>query len=245
MISWIVMRIGRKLKAATKTVLSIVKGRSIANLPESLISRADIISFDVFDTLVIRSVKTPSDVFDLVESAYNTESSAKAISGYKSIRMNAEQKARRESVYNEITLEEIFNNLNDIYGVEVCNRLKEIELKTELEVCHTNDEMAAFYRRMKDEGKRIVIVSDMYLSGEEIGRILEKCGFADYERLYVSSDYRKTKRDGSLFDQVITDCCVTDVSRILHIGDHPRSDYSVPKNKGLKAFLYRKTGVNS
>ena len=232
------MRIGRKLKSVTKTVLSIVKGRRIANLPESLIRRADIISFDVFDTLVIRSVKTPSDVFNLVESEYNRENPDKAISGYKSTRVDAEQKARRESAYKEITLEEIFNDLNDTYGVEVCNKLKDIELKTELEVCHANDEMASFYCRMKEEGKRIVIVSDMYLSGEEIGRILEKCVFADYERLYVSSDYRKTKRDGSLFDEVITDCGVTDVIRILHVGDHPISDYSVPKKKGLQAFLY-------
>ena len=100
-------------------------------------------------------------------------------------------------------------------------------------------QMFDLYQKVQSTDKRIVIVSDMYLTGDFVTMLLEKCGITGYERLYVSSEYHKNKKYGDLFDIVVNDMGCS-ASEIIHIGDNPFGDYFVPKAKGLKAFLYRK-----
>ena len=77
-----------------------------------------IVTFDIFDTLVKRNVYSPVDVFQLIEKQYNREHTIK-IKGFASERSAAEQKARRDSKYEEITLDEIYNKLS--YDARVCS----------------------------------------------------------------------------------------------------------------------------
>ena len=61
-----------------------------------------IVSFDIFDTLLKRNVGRPSDVFSVMEYA-NSD-----LMGFKNARIFAEQEARKESQYEEVTLNEIY-----------------------------------------------------------------------------------------------------------------------------------------
>lgn len=224
------MRPGKTAKNLVKKILSGVRGKDIGALPESVIAGVDIISFDVFDTLVQRTVDKPSDVFDIVAGKSN-------ISDFKAQRMLAEKRARERVGSSEIRLIDIYGELNSIY--KDCDWLMLLEIESELEVCRADEKMKAFYERAKDLGKRIVITSDMYLPSEVIGVILKKCGYEGYEKLFVSSEYGVMKRDGRLYDVVKKACEVSDGSCILHIGDHPLADYTAAKKMGLHSFLYR------
>ena len=109
-----------------------------------------IVTFDIFDTLVKRNVYSPVDVFQLIEKQYNREHTIK-IKGFASERAAAEQKARRDSKYEEITLDEIYNKLS--YDARVCSELKKIELNTELNICSPNTVMLDIYNKLLDKGK--------------------------------------------------------------------------------------------
>ena len=227
----------RALKKFLRSVLAKCQGKAIDKIPETMIEQAQTISFDVFDTLVLRTVANPTDVFEVVESSYNKGDHGKTISSFKSERIKAESVARSKSEGKEITLDAIYQELGEVYDPATVDVLKTIEVNTELDVCAANPELLSFYQRMKGLGKRIVMVSDMYLPSEVIGNILARCGYGGYEKLYVSSEYGVMKRYGDLFELVKKD--YSDGS-ILHIGDHPIADYSVAKKKGVMAFLYRR-----
>lgn len=227
----------RKIKKWIKNILIRAKGKEISKLSDAVIDRAEIISFDVFDTLVVRNVKEPADVFDLVENAYNRENPGKQIIGFKRIRIESERRARSNSKYKEITLDEIYDELESIYG-DSCKRLRELEISMEKNICQANEEMKCFYDKMRELGKRIIIISDMYLSKEIIKDILDRCGYEGYEKIFVSSEYRLMKRDGSLFEIVKQEYVVGENRCTLHIGDHPLADDIAPKKKGLQTFLY-------
>lgn len=44
-----------------------------------LIDKADIVSFDVFDTLITRMVSNPTQIFDIVQEEYNKKKQKKNI----------------------------------------------------------------------------------------------------------------------------------------------------------------------
>ena len=225
------MRPGKTAKKLVKEFLSKTRGKDIGALPDSVIASVQIISFDVFDTLVLRSVDEPSDVFDIVAGKSN-------LTDFKAQRIKAEQKARNKAGSSEIRLADIYSELNDVY--KESDELMRMEIESELEVCRADEKMKAFYERVKDMGKRIVITSDMYLPSETIASILYKCGYEGYEKLFVSSEYGVMKRDGRLYEVVKKECEVGDGSCILHIGDHPLADDIKAKKAGLRSFLYRK-----
>lgn len=201
---------------------------------ERAIERAKIVSFDIFDTLVKRNVKTPEDVHDLVHKEFFRQTGFD-ITEYQKIRVNSEKEARKYSKKEEISLEDIFGFLS---GVSDSNKkkLQKIEEETELAICCPDLRMKAIYEYALKAGKRVIITSDMYLDEEIIKKILHKCGYYNFEKLYLSSSYGLCKSTGSIFD-VIKGDYASFQGKIFHIGDNVKSDYFMPKRKGLDALL--------
>lgn len=226
----------KNVKTRIRLMISRIIGKKMEGNKslDRLLKSVQIVSFDVFDTLIFRDARLPSDIFDIVGKKVL---SANEATGFKAVRIQAEKdsKAGKE----ETTLDEIYDKLTATYGKEKSDRLKETEISTELESCHVNPEALRFFNRLKESGKRIVIVSDMYLSADTIGKILSDAGYNGYEKLFVSSEYGKTKRSGSLYGYAANELGVR-TDQILHIGDNLRSDYLSAKKQGLKAMLYKR-----
>ena len=187
---------------------------------------AEVVSFDVFDTLIFREVKTPEEVFALA---------APDDLGFKAARIEAERYIRENTAAEDITIDEIYGRLALKYGNEKAEELKDKEIGKEMELAYANPEALRFFEYLKTKGKRIVITSDMYLPEKIVDQMLRKNGFEGYEKLYVSGDRGVAKRTGHLYD-LLKEELGTD--SIVHIGDHARSDYYMAMRSGIKAFLY-------
>ena len=203
-----------------------------------VIQRYQVISFDIFDTLIKRNVSLATQIFDIVETRYNRLHPEKAISGFKNMRIRAEQAVREETPSREITYEEIYKKCASIMTGEVVESLQDlmdIEVQTEIDYCEPNIPVRDVYQQCLSLGKRVIIISDMYLPKTIIEIILEKCGIIGYERLYLSSEVGKQKKTGELFDYVIKDIDVK-AKNILHFGDRKKADNLMPRLKGMKSF---------
>ncbi len=225
------------IKTSVRYALSYILGSRL-DKAYSRVKDSEVVSFDVFDTLIFRRCR-PHDVFTAAEKKYNALSSSN-IASFREDRLRAEHSARSKTTLEEITLDEIYDELAAKYDPSQLGKLKSAELEAELEAVYPNREMQRFYASMLDEGRKVIIVSDMYLPERIISRMLEQCGYRDYTNLYVSSEYRTSKRYGGLFRQVLND---EGNAGIFHIGDHVISDYLMPKKMGIKSFLYRSPRV--
>ena len=78
------------------------------------IDKANIVTFDIFDTLIKRNVEKPEDVFKLVEAHYNLHNK-NSIKKFTEYRIKAEREARIKSIKEEVSLDEIYNVLKSIY----------------------------------------------------------------------------------------------------------------------------------
>lgn len=203
----------------------------------------DVISFDVFDTLLLRRVASPEDVFELIGKKLNTIN-------YRSRRIFAESEARRRSVNGEVTLEDICKVIEEFFNIEA-TKAYDAELQAEREVCFANPYFVDLLRNQNLSTKQIIVVSDMYLPSSFINELLSSNCF-HINKVYVSCEYDCSKADGKLWAIVKADFSS---KKMLHIGDNYISDMKMCGKAGID-FIgvpniswayspYRQCGVHS
>jgi HAD superfamily hydrolase (TIGR01549 family) len=192
-----------------------------------LIDKHKIISFDVFDTLICRDVNNYKIVFEVIEKKL-IKKYGDLFVGFAEKRIDAERKTR-ELINREVTLDEIYANLNYTNN----DIIKKIEEETEIGLTSPNPVIIPIYNYCVKNNKTVVVTSDMYLSEDIIRRILTKNGFEGYTNIFVSSEFGEKKRNGKLFKRVVDELRVKP-KEILHIGDNIRSDVIFANLSGIK-----------
>ena len=191
----------------------------------------DVVSFDIFDTLIFRPFSEPTDVFLFVGNELD-------FMDFKNIRMWAEHEARmkckKQHGHTEINLCDIWNRLEIMTGLSA-EKGMQLEEYYESKFCYANPFMSQVYKKLKELGKRIVITSDMYLSAEFLEKLLKQNGYDGFEKLFVSCEYKTGKSQGDLYDVVKKE--VVDAS-ILHIGDNLHSDIKMARKHSVNALHY-------
>lgn len=199
----------------------------------------DIISFDVFDTLIERKVEHPTQIFVQVAEKYF--SSDKEIESFKKHRILAEQEARRNSPNGEVNLNDIYNALYQ-YDSLLKQKLKQSELSTELDSCRPRNQYVKLFNRLKTEDKLVVLISDMYLSKETISKMLTKCGIEGYKYLFVSNECGCDKRSGKLFKYAQNRFNMSGKKQ-LHWGDSLKADVLGALKAGITPRLVLKKNI--
>ncbi|MEM8867822.1 MAG: HAD family hydrolase [Verrucomicrobiota bacterium] len=194
-----------------------------------------VVSFDIFDTLISRSVPEPHDVFSVVEAEYNCRYSEESISDFRQARVDAEYRVRAAINFKEVSLETICEELSKVYGAEVARRLAEVELAVESQLSIRKPIGYDVYVAAISAGLRVVLTSDMYLSKEFIAGLLAKNGIDGYSELFVSSELDCMKSDGSLFDYIYEKLGIQ-ANEMIHLGDHLKSDFLRPILKGGASY---------
>ncbi len=199
-----------------------------------------IISFDIFDTLVQRPLFEPKDLFELLSAKY-IELTNDCIIDFAVAREQSELNARKITDRQEITLDEIYDDLSKNYSIspDVLKQIKAYEVELEINLCVARKSIYEIYKLAKGLNKKILFVSDMYLSKETIIKILDKSGYSVYDKLFLSSDIMLTKEKGDIFEYIINDHNYLAVD-VLHIGDNKHSDVQMPRKYGITSFFYPK-----
>lgn len=192
----------------------------------------DVVSFDIFDTLILRPLMHPVDLFRLMESRLGYP-------GFYNIRRNAEQKVREKSrlCYGnmEVTLADIWKEVEYKTGIPASKGM-EVEIEYEMRYCLANPYMKKVFDILIEQGKTVIIVSDMYLTKEPMERLLKKAGYEGYEKLYISCEYHTNKRSGGLYEYVKRDY---EGKSIIHVGDNTESDIQSARRAGLSTKFYQ------
>ena len=196
------------------------------------IDKYPVISFDIFDTLVERNTLNPSEIFSRTAKKHMSDEQVQI---FVNKRVNAEKKARELRGDREVTLDEIYCQLSLEYG-ELASELLKTEIAEEIEACHIKVQTRDIYNKAIDVADKVFLISDMYLSKEVIGKILEKCDIAGYNKLYISNEYRVNKISGELFQIVKTENSISN-EHWLHFGDSLKADYLGARKIGIDAVM--------
>lgn len=206
-----------------------------------------IASFDVFDTVLTRSVGEPASLFLLLGKRLAAQDWIQCSPAeFAKLRVEAEARARAKSGQMEVTLSIIYGELCSAMGMKysAAPLLMEAEREIEAEMSRIVPGGAELIAQARRSQKKIIYVSDFYMPGSFVGRLLEKNGLlADGERCYVSADLGTTKASGELYADVIRTEAVQPW-RITHCGNHPKSDVSIAKRRGLRVEPFLAANLN-
>ena len=197
-----------------------------------------VITFDVYDTLVFRVIYKDRDLWHLVDREYQKRNHAKPIGFYKK-REAADHKARKTYSYREVTLDEIYEVFADLYGQELADACKALEIELEINLTFPNDEVIEAYQYALQQNKKVYIISDMYLTDTIIGQVLEHNKITGYDKLFVSCIYHKTKHEGGALFSAVLEEIQAEAKDVLHIGNDVKADIQQSKAIGLDAYLIK------
>lgn len=181
----------------------------------------DVISFDIFDTLITRMIVSPNDIFELI----NLEISASLLKGdsFSTARRKAELSIGEKIKPEDPNLDQIYKELAKIYSLDAkeAEKLKKRELEFEKKFLIPRQDMLSLFNELKEDGKEIILISDMYLSKKQLTTILKNCGYTGYRELYVSSETNMRKDRGDIWPWIKEKYAG---KRFIHIGDNEESD---------------------
>lgn len=193
------------------------------------IEKADIVSFDLFDTLITRKVYSYTDIFELV----NIELIKKgmAIPDFCKLRLSSE----KELSYDKApTLEKIYERVLNVSGVKdiSAKSLAELEFKIDLSTITTRKAVCDIFNSIIQSGKKVIITTDCYYKKEQMEKLLDAVSITGYDKLFISCEY-DTSKTQHLFDEV---SAYAEGSSILHVGDDEAADIKAAVAKGFDTY---------
>ncbi|WP_239334932.1 haloacid dehalogenase [Frankia sp. CiP3] len=210
---------------------------------------AEVLTLDVFDTLLFRLVPEPTHAFLLLGRRLVTAGllpPAVSAGQFAQLRVHAETRARQHARAARGTLEarldEIWSVLMPaIPGSGGVDEMITMEVDLERDVCRADLAVAELAElTITKLGRPVYLVSDTYFSPEQLRRLLRRPELAGirFTRILTSSDAGVGKSDG-LFTHVLAAAGVAP-SRVIHLGDNPVADVEGAREHGIIAVHYPK-----
>lgn len=194
----------------------------------------DLVSFDVFDTLVLRPFLTAAGARAFLG---HVARQLHGIEGFVEARELAEQRARAR-LQHDPTLRSIYEQMARMPGHAdwPVDALRELELSLEQTMLRTRHTIVAPLARLQAEARRIAL-SDMYLERNDLQRALPPQVLALATELQVSCETGRRKDDPATWHAIAHEQGVAP-ARWLHIGDNELSDVQVPLDQGLRTPIH-------
>ena len=226
--------------------------RAAADLRSALAEvRPDVLLSDVFDTLLLRTCH-PEDVkrraADRLAARLGLRRSGAAVYDLRAqLELRAYARAAEQGHDEEFRLRDVAQDLCDALadepglqaaGEDPVELVVALELEVEREVQRLDHAVSEVLLEHVQGGGRLVLVSDFYLSGDDLTALVTAAGWPDraHERLVVSADHLRTKRSGRLYDLVLEDLGISP-DRVLMVGDNEHSDGASARSRGLRAVV--------
>lgn len=192
----------------------------------------DAVSFDLFDTLIMRQVLFPSDVFELVDERLRQHGIM--IEDFPARRMASEKELSRERAPR---LTEIYSYMKNTYQIAEIEpeQMAVLEWEIDCGLVVPRKDVCEMFSSLMACGKKTYIISDSYYNRNQITSIMKKCGITKYTDVFVSCEY-ETGKTQMLFQKYREE---TKVERYLHIGDDGTADIEyAQKNKIHACRIY-------
>ena len=214
---------------------------SLTALAEAIqATRYDLLSTDLFDTVILRDHTIESDRLAIAcrRSAARLGVDPSALTRLRwSLQHTAYRAVSIERPGAEASLSAICRTAATALGLgeEAARFLHQTEVDVDIEHLRPNRGLLEFLDRVTRSGVRVIAVSDTYLDQADLHRILDSVvGPHPIAAVYSSADLGLTKHRGGVFAAVAERENVP-AERIMHIGDNYQVDVRMAQHAGWHA----------
>jgi FMN phosphatase YigB (HAD superfamily) len=195
----------------------------------------DVVSFDVFDTVLRREFTEPDYAKYRVGEYLNSQSVVSSPQHFIKLRNAAELELRKQQQFKgDVSIVDVYKRLADYFvcDVEQAMAYMQLEFSFDLEQIKAKDEMVSLVHRLADLGREIWFITDIYYTQQQVESMLRKIGLTMPYRLFVSSEMGMRKDSGTMW-QFIKDLLAGQEINHIHVGDSVRSDAQICGDFGL------------
>ncbi len=200
---------------------------------------ASLASFDIFETVLARKVGSAMSSFYMLGRRLERNGLLDcSVEVFARARADAERRAFANAggLDSAVDLEAIHREL--AFGLGYSNdrvpSLVEHERGLEEELLVAIARSAARLTEVRGTARKVVFLSDMYLSSEFLRAQLDKHGlFEPGDEVRVSNERQKSKLSGALFEELLIDEGISP-GDVVHAGNHEWSDVGQPRKLGIR-----------
>ena len=181
----------------------------------SLFRRAmdyDVISFDLYDSLLLKRVNSYADMFTLIGIAAGNinfrESRIKA--EHNAVRKKYKQGGRLINVYD------IYDCFDSIPKEEK-DKYIELEFEFTLKCCYANSFIKEVYDKLILSNKTVIAVCNTYWTIDYIKKLLDKCGYKHFDEIFISNEHNALLRDNKSLQELVSKTYLN--KSIIYFGD--------------------------
>ena len=210
-----------------------------------------VITFDIWDTIIKRTCH-PEEIkvhtlryyyykeYNKIKEEYRNELTLYRLRD--SIEVEEYEKAREKGVDGECNFREVLATLIErtYLGTEkekeaLKKELPEYEIEREIEKTYINPLITDIFKKY-DKNKKYCI-SDFYMPKEDLIKILNAHGLdKKFEKVYVSADIMKTKRDEGHLFEYFSEKENIKYENMIHVGDNQHSDIDMAGRYGIETI---------
>ena len=210
-----------------------------------------VITFDIWDTIIKRTCH-PEEIkvhtlryyyykeYNKIKEEYRNELTLYRLRD--SIEVEEYEKAREKGVDGECNFRKVLATLIERthLGTEkekeaLKKELPEYEIEREIEKTYINPLITDIFKKY-DKNKKYCI-SDFYMPKEDLIKILNAHGLdKKFEKVYVSADIMKTKRDEGHLFEYFSEKENIKYENMIHVGDNQHSDIDMAGRYGIETI---------
>lgn len=195
----------------------------------------DIVSFDVFDTLVRRSHYVPDYAKLKLAKQLEMEGVISDAKAFVEQRNDAEFQVRKSKNFqDDVDIFEAYQMLAEILGwdKEKAKYYAELEFAYDLDMIQGKEEIVDLINSFIISGKLVYIVSDTYYTEFQIIMMLRKAGVTNGYKLFVSSKLGLRKDNTTMWAHIKR--ILPNGKSFVHVGDNAVADAQIPGDFGLQ-----------
>lgn len=198
-------------------------------------NQGQIVTFDIFDTLLMRTVAEPYHVNEIIR--LKVEDLLGKDFDFPTLRIKAEETARQIKG-GDVTLDDIYKSFAKLSKLDeaTCKKIRELEIATEVKLILPRKDIVTWFNELHDKyGKKIWLVSDMYMQTPDLERLLKKCSVEGYDKLLISCETRRRKDTAEIWEHFMRDG-LNAQGKLIHLGDNETSDIQIPGDRKFSTY---------
>lgn len=199
----------------------------------------EIISVDVFDTLLLREL-SPDDTLDSVLSLISNLTNSKYDrSSFEKDYLKVAEINLSKGLDLEVQWDQLLKSISTTTQLTT-SEIESCFLVVERSLTSPNPEVVKKLTHIVSNGGRVIFISDIYYSSDFLKKVLSNHGLLGItvNDGYTSGDFGLLKKTGNIFKKILEKEKITSFSSWSHFGDCKTADYQMPKLKGIHSELY-------
>lgn len=207
-----------------------------------------IVSFDLFDTIIKRRCAHYKDIYYLMgESCYGQNITSLKPQIFQQKRIKAEKilaKSNAKQGNKSVSLPDIYQLMQKKSWVHKhvdIQQLVNMEYGIDQDYSFLSGEVSAILAMIKQKNLKLILTTNSFYNHGQINQFLANYQLDNqFDMLYISSEQKRSKQNG-LFNKILDDLSC-DAQQILHIGDNLKTDIQPAQNLGF--YTYHVTEPN-